>query len=133
MSELLLPPEHRYAEIVKKRQNEDGSELSILNLGPTHPATHGIFQNILLMDGERILEAEPTIGYIHRAFEKIAEKPPFCVPKCRIESPIPVGSTLITSAPWSHKIMVASEAVTTLESSRIFTPFRGLALLIELT
>jgi NADH:ubiquinone oxidoreductase subunit D len=28
------------------------------------PATHGIFQNILLMDGERILEAEPTIGYI---------------------------------------------------------------------
>lgn len=71
MSELLLPPEHRYAEIVKKRQNEDGSELSILNLGPTHPATHGIFQNILLMDGERILEAEPTIGYIHRAFEKL--------------------------------------------------------------
>ena len=71
MSELLLPPEHRYAEIIKNRLNEDGSELSILNLGPTHPATHGIFQNILLMDGERILEAEPTIGYIHRAFEKI--------------------------------------------------------------
>jgi NADH:ubiquinone oxidoreductase subunit D len=36
-----------------------------------HPATHGIFQNVLLMDGERILEAEPTIGYIHRAFEKL--------------------------------------------------------------
>ena len=76
-SELLLPPEHRYARIVKERLNEDGSELSILNLGPTHPATHGIFQNILLMDGERILEAEPTIGYIHRAFEKIAENRPF--------------------------------------------------------
>src|SRR6188768_2886432 len=77
MSELLLPPEHRYAKIIKERHNEDGSELSILNLGPTHPATHGIFQNILLMDGERILEAEPTIGYIHRAFEKIAENRPF--------------------------------------------------------
>ena len=77
MSELLLPPEHRYAKIIKERHNEDGSELSILNLGPTHPATHGIFQNILLMDGEKILEAEPTIGYIHRAFEKIAENRPF--------------------------------------------------------
>ena len=77
MSELLLPPEHRYAKIIKERLNEDGSELSILNLGPTHPATHGIFQNILLMDGEKILEAEPTIGYIHRAFEKIAENRPF--------------------------------------------------------
>jgi NADH-quinone oxidoreductase subunit D len=56
---------------MKEKLNEDGSELSILNLGPTHPATHGIFQNVLLMDGERILEAEPTIGYIHRAFEKL--------------------------------------------------------------
>ncbi len=77
MSDLLLPPEHRYAKVIEERRNEDGSELSILNLGPTHPATHGIFQNILLMDGERILDAEPTIGYIHRAFEKIAENRPF--------------------------------------------------------
>ena len=77
MSDLLLSPEHRYAKIIEKTRNEDGSELSILNLGPTHPATHGIFQNILLMDGERILDAEPTIGYIHRAFEKIAENRPF--------------------------------------------------------
>ena len=77
MSELLLPPEHRYAKIIKESHNDDGSEYSILNLGPTHPATHGIFQNVLLMDGERILEAEPTIGYIHRAFEKIAENRPF--------------------------------------------------------
>ncbi|WP_297510131.1 NADH dehydrogenase (quinone) subunit D [Flavobacterium sp.] len=77
MSDLLLPPEHRYAKIIESRRNEDGSELSILNLGPTHPATHGIFQNILLMDGERILDAEPTIGYIHRAFEKIAENRAF--------------------------------------------------------
>lgn len=48
-----------------------------LNLGPTHPATHGIFQNILKMDGEIIVDAEPTIGYIHRAFEKIAERRPY--------------------------------------------------------
>jgi NADH-quinone oxidoreductase subunit D len=48
-----------------------------LNLGPTHPATHGIFQNVLTLDGERIIDAEQTIGYIHRAFEKIAERRPF--------------------------------------------------------
>ena len=48
-----------------------------LNLGPTHPATHGIFQNVLSMDGEKIVDAEQTIGYIHRAFEKIAEHRPF--------------------------------------------------------
>ena len=49
-------------------------QLYTLNLGPTHPATHGIFQNVLTMDGERILHAEQTVGYIHRAFEKIAER-----------------------------------------------------------
>jgi len=52
-------------------------DYTILNLGPTHPATHGIFQNILKMDGEIIKDAEQTIGYIHRAFEKIAEHRPF--------------------------------------------------------
>lgn len=45
-----------------------------LNLGPTHPATHGIFQNILTMDGEIVIDSEQTVGYIHRAFEKIAEQ-----------------------------------------------------------
>jgi len=52
-------------------------EYSILNLGPTHPATHGVFQNILKMDGEVIVDSEPTIGYIHRAFEKLAERRPY--------------------------------------------------------
>lgn len=52
-------------------------EYSILNLGPTHPATHGIFQNVLKMDGEIIVDAESTVGYIHRAFEKIAEHRPY--------------------------------------------------------
>jgi NADH-quinone oxidoreductase subunit D len=53
------------------------NELTTLNLGPTHPATHGIFQNILQMDGEKIVSAVPTVGYIHRAFEKLAERRPF--------------------------------------------------------
>ncbi|MBP1649895.1 MAG: dehydrogenase (quinone) [Bacteroidetes bacterium] len=48
-----------------------------LNLGPTHPATHGVFQNILEIDGERVVSSESTVGYIHRAFEKIAERRPY--------------------------------------------------------
>ncbi len=58
-------------------QKLEEKEYQILNLGPTHPATHGIFQNVLKMDGEIILDAESTVGYIHRAFEKIAERRPF--------------------------------------------------------
>jgi len=67
----------RFEDYIAKQTNEDGSELQILNLGPTHPATHGIFQNILLMDGEIILDSEPTVGYIHRAFEKLSERRPY--------------------------------------------------------
>ncbi len=56
---------------------EEKRQYTTLNLGPTHPATHGIFQNILTMDGEIIVDAVPTIGYIHRAFEKLAERRPY--------------------------------------------------------
>src|SRR5688572_6154591 len=58
----------------------DGSiemQTSTLDLSATHPATHGVFQNIMEMDGERIVSATPTVGYIHRAFEKIAERRPY--------------------------------------------------------
>lgn len=61
-------------EILQQEILKDEKVYTTLNLGPTHPATHGIFQNILTMDGEFIVKSEPTIGYIHRAFEKLAEK-----------------------------------------------------------
>lgn len=51
-------------------------QTTTLNLGPTHPATHGVFQNILELDGERVMSAVSTVGYIHRAFEKLAERRP---------------------------------------------------------
>ena len=63
-------------QTIEKQVVEVGTEekvFSTLNLGPTHPATHGIFQNVLKMDGEIIRDAESTVGYIHRAFEKLAE------------------------------------------------------------
>ncbi len=67
-------PTPSHADLARQHQQEDHYTL---NLGPTHPATHGVFQNILQMDGERILDSEPTIGYIHRAFEKLAEHRPY--------------------------------------------------------
>ena len=63
-------------EIVTAPAQEE-KQYSYLNLGPTHPATHGIFQNVLKMDGEVIVDSTPTIGYIHRAFEKLAERRPY--------------------------------------------------------
>ena len=59
------------------KPDNEKKQYTTLNLGPTHPATHGIFQNVLTMDGEIIVDAVSTIGYIHRAFEKIAEHKPF--------------------------------------------------------
>jgi NADH-quinone oxidoreductase subunit D len=64
-------------ETMQEFPQAEEKQYSYLNLGPTHPATHGIFQNVLKMDGEVIVEAEPTIGYIHRAFEKLAERRPY--------------------------------------------------------
>lgn len=65
-------------EIINTTSTEvEQKQYSTLNLGPTHPATHGIFQNVLTMDGEVIIHSEPTIGYIHRAFEKLSERRPF--------------------------------------------------------
>jgi NADH-quinone oxidoreductase subunit D len=48
-------------------------EKLILNMGPSHPATHGVLRLILEMDGEIITKASPEVGYLHRGDEKIAE------------------------------------------------------------
>lgn len=48
-------------------------EKLILNMGPSHPATHGVLRVILELDGEIITKADPDVGYLHRGDEKIAE------------------------------------------------------------
>ncbi len=48
-------------------------EKLILNMGPSHPATHGVLRLVLEMDGEIITKATPDVGYLHRGDEKIAE------------------------------------------------------------
>ncbi len=44
-----------------------------LNVGPQHPATHGVFRVILTLDGENVVDAKPVVGYLHRGIEKLAE------------------------------------------------------------
>lgn len=45
----------------------------ILNMGPQHPATHGVLRVVLRLDGETIVNAVPELGYLHRGYEKLAE------------------------------------------------------------
>ncbi|MFT3702766.1 MAG: NADH-quinone oxidoreductase subunit D [Agriterribacter sp.] len=74
MTEELL--QHSKEQNIKLPDGSIEKQTTTLNLGPTHPATHGVFQNILEVDGERVISAVPTVGFIHRAFEKIAERRP---------------------------------------------------------
>src|SRR5689334_10935604 len=52
-------------------------EKMVLNMGPSHPATHGVLRIVLELDGEIITKATPDIGYLHRGDEKIAENMTF--------------------------------------------------------
>ena len=53
-------------------QQADAIDLMI-NMGPQHPSTHGVFRLVIWVDGERIVRAEPHIGYLHRGSEKLSE------------------------------------------------------------
>lgn len=68
--------ENAIANHIKLPEGNLHKQTTTMNLGPTHPATHGVFQNILELDGETIVSSEQTVGYIHRAFEKLAERRP---------------------------------------------------------
>jgi NADH-quinone oxidoreductase subunit D len=50
------------------------SEPFVLNIGPQHPSTHGVFRIKATVDGERVIDAEMVMGYLHRSIEKLAEE-----------------------------------------------------------
>ena len=49
----------------------------VLNMGPQHPATHGVLRLLLRLDGERVIGCVPELGYLHRGYEKMAENMSF--------------------------------------------------------
>ena len=59
----------------QKDYNPSGvrTEEMVLNMGPQHPATHGVLRLLLRLDGERIIGCIPDLGYLHRGYEKMAE------------------------------------------------------------
>ncbi|MFN2625533.1 MAG: NADH-quinone oxidoreductase subunit D [Mycobacteriales bacterium] len=69
-------PEHRLTT-AQVGMGIGASELAtadmVLNIGPQHPSTHGVLRLALIVDGERIVRAEPVIGYMHRGHEKLFE------------------------------------------------------------
>ena len=50
------------------------TEMMTVNMGPQHPSTHGVLRLVLELDGETVLSASPTIGYLHTGIEKTAEQ-----------------------------------------------------------
>jgi len=50
------------------------TEPFVVNLGPQHPSTHGVFRMRVVLDGERIIDADMVVGYLHRSLEKLAEE-----------------------------------------------------------
>jgi NADH-quinone oxidoreductase subunit D/NADH-quinone oxidoreductase subunit C/D len=70
-----------YAGLGKIEAYGDGSGMKtdqvIVNLGPQHPSTHGVFRMVATLDGETVLALKPVMGYLHRNHEKIAERNTF--------------------------------------------------------
>jgi NADH-quinone oxidoreductase subunit D len=62
------PRTEREAEFYNLRDGE-----MLLNLGPQHPSTHGVLRIVLKVDGERVTDLDPVLGYLHRGVEKICE------------------------------------------------------------
>jgi NADH dehydrogenase I, D subunit len=61
------------ADAAMHSEGSDIGEKMVLNMGPSHPATHGVLRLVLELDGEIITKATPDVGFLHRGDEKIAE------------------------------------------------------------
>ena len=58
----------------RRRHGEFKTDRILVNMGPQHPSTHGVFRMVLALDGENVVGLEPEIGYLHRNHEKIGER-----------------------------------------------------------
>jgi NADH-quinone oxidoreductase subunit D len=58
---------------VEREADEMHAEHMLINIGPQHPATHGVLRLVIELDGERVIKVIPHIGYLHSGFEKLGE------------------------------------------------------------
>ncbi|HEV8485329.1 MAG TPA: NADH dehydrogenase (quinone) subunit D [Blastocatellia bacterium] len=68
-----LPLEYMGEWREDERHDRLSGQPTIINIGPSHPATHGTLRIVARLDGEKITDADVEIGYLHRCFEKMAE------------------------------------------------------------
>jgi NADH-quinone oxidoreductase subunit D len=73
IQEIEIPDSAARNAAVIEELPEFQDERMVLNMGPSHPATHGVLRIVLELDGEVITKADPDVGYLHRGDEKIAE------------------------------------------------------------
>ncbi len=85
----------------------------VLNMGPQHPATHGVLRLLLRLDGETIVSAVPDLGYLHRGYEKIAEN-------CTFHEFIPHTDRLDYLSPLANNVayVLAVEKLAGIEATR---------------
>ncbi len=70
-----------YSSLARAKIHAESSEIKtdtvVVNMGPQHPSTHGVFRIVVELDGETILSLKPVMGYLHRCHEKIGERNTF--------------------------------------------------------
>src|SRR5689334_15918497 len=74
------PEELLYASLKRyQTENKDGikTDQILVNMGPQHPSTHGVFRVVVMLDGETVVRLKPVMGYLHRNHEKIGERNTF--------------------------------------------------------
>lgn len=98
----------RQAKITRELLDKDTSLIfedplendMVLNMGPQHPATHGVLRVLLRLDGETVIKCIPELGYLHRGYEKLAENVTF-------HEFIPHTDRLDYLSPFSNNVAVA--------------------------
>ncbi|HYC41231.1 MAG TPA: NADH-quinone oxidoreductase subunit D [Chitinophagaceae bacterium] len=64
---------YRETEVIQESIAGSGQGYLVINVGPQHPATHGVLHLVITLSGETIVKVEPHLGYIHRSIEKMCE------------------------------------------------------------
>ena len=99
-SAVLRLTEAAAAEIGNDPDTAADDERVLLNMGPSHPSTHGVLRLMLEMEGETVLRSKPVVGYLHTGMEKQAEQLTYlqgCTNVTRMDYAAPLFSELAFS------------------------------------